>query len=282
MNGKKIRFYGEDKSKNAIRNFWCLTCVTDQSSIINLISSFSLPFSTRYNPLIVECLLVFKVQSASKLLPRSYLTSHANKVAFISEINLFVFWRMSHDLSQNALMWSQASGSDPPECELQSWLTVLPMSGDCTGTTLLGLRMNWHCVSGGRHWSSSSTPGQSVGVDGSLPAPPPLLPPSRMWLILMLKGNSWPEWEVEVQRLEVICMCNRCMCHDGKAKTWYKLGHIMFIYQQFWVGMFGILCKLQKNDHSEGLSQKYHCDKRLSALKRSQMLSFCCTVDAHI
>lgn len=59
-------------------------------------------------------------------------------------------------------------------------------------TTLLGLRMNWHWVSGGRHWSSSRTSGQSVGVIGSLPTPPALPLPSRMWLILMLKGNSWP------------------------------------------------------------------------------------------
>lgn len=72
-------------------NSGACTDLRDRSVIISLISSFSLPFSTRYNPLIVECLLVFKVQSASKLLPRSYLTSHANKVAFISEINLFVF-----------------------------------------------------------------------------------------------------------------------------------------------------------------------------------------------
>lgn len=75
----------------------------------------------------------------------------------------------------------------------------LPISGASPGMGLLGLRMNWHWVSGGRHWSSSRTPGQSVGLVRSRPIPPPrpaaLLPPSRMWLILMLKGNSWPEWE---------------------------------------------------------------------------------------
>lgn len=73
----------------------------------------------------------------------------------------------------------------------------LPISGACPRITLLGLRMNWHWVSGGRHWSSSSTPGQSVGLVVSRPvtppSPPALLPPSRMWLILMLKGNSWPK-----------------------------------------------------------------------------------------
>lgn len=75
----------------------------------------------------------------------------------------------------------------------------LPISGASPSMGLLGLRMNWHWVSGGRHWSSSRTPGQSVGLVRSRPGPPPrpaaLLPPSRMWLILMLKGNSWPEWE---------------------------------------------------------------------------------------
>lgn len=107
-------------------NSGACTDLRDRSIIISLISSFSLPFSTRYNPLIVECLLVFKVQSASKLLPRSYLTSHANKVAFVSEINLFVFWGMSHDLSQNALTWSHASGSDPQNVNYSpGWLSYL-------------------------------------------------------------------------------------------------------------------------------------------------------------
>lgn len=83
-------------------------------------------------------------------------------------------------------------------------MTVLPKSWAIPGTTLLGLRMNWHWVSGGRHWSSSRTSGQSMGLCGSNPTPPwppPPLPPSRMWLILMLKGNSWPEWEGWIQRV---------------------------------------------------------------------------------
>lgn len=108
-------------------------------------------------------------------------------------------------------------GSGPPEWKLLLFkvLTVLPKSE--AGATLLGLRINWHWVSGGRHWSSSNTPGQSVGLVGSLPAPPPspppLLPLSRMWLILMLKGNSWPKGEVRVQRLEVMgLVCAVCAC----------------------------------------------------------------------
>lgn len=85
--------------------------------------------------------------------------------------------------------------------------------------------MNWHWVSGGRHWSSSSTPGQSVGLNRSFPAPPPpppaLLPPSRMWLILMLKGNSWPERERERGQRSRVCLCT--VYGRGvqpKAKTW--------------------------------------------------------------
>lgn len=117
----------------------------------------------------------------------------------------------------------------PPEWELQSWPAVLPIRGTCPGITLLGLRINWHCVSGGRHWSSSSTPAQSVGLVGSLlgppPSPPPLLPPSRMWLILMLKGNSWPKWKVRVKRLEVIgLVCAVCACDvEPKQKKLIKI-----------------------------------------------------------
>lgn len=100
-------------------------------------------------------------------------------IAFNYEINLFP----SSEKSSRRLT-SQDSAA------------ALPISGACPGTALLGLRMNWHWLSGGRHWSSSRTPGQSVGLVGSLTAPPPrpaLLPPFRMWLILTLKGNSWPE-----------------------------------------------------------------------------------------
>lgn len=108
------------------------------------------------------------------------------------QLHYYLFWFVFIVLIQTPLVTNQK---------------VLPISWACAGATLLGLRMNWHWVSGGRHWSSSSTSGQSAGLVGSLPSLPPsptlLLPPSRMWLILMLKGNSWPEWKVRVQRLEV-------------------------------------------------------------------------------
>lgn len=192
---------------------WCLHSLTWQINIRQCcFGSFSLWFLQI--PLVApqiqstdtklehaaEC-LGFEVQSPFKLLPPTVIWScPRTKLPLILKYTFLCSEKMSHD-SKKVLMW-------PNEKGLQSGPDVLPMSGACPGATLLGLRINWHWVSGGRHWSSSSTPGQSVGLVGSLPAPPPspppLLPPSRMWLILMLKGNSWPEWEVRVQRLEVM------------------------------------------------------------------------------
>lgn len=184
------------------------------------------------------------------------LTSHPFEVANI-QTYLWIL-KYTYLCSEKCLttpkMWScdLIKRVRPPDWELQAWPAVLPISGP--GATLLCLRINWHWVSGGRHWSSSSTPGQSVGLVESLPAPPPspppLLPPSRMWLILMLKGNSWPEWGVKVQRLEVmgLCMCSLCMWNGAKAKIRQKLGPnscCAAMNRHCWVGMLGIQRELE-------------------------------------
>lgn len=133
--------------------------------------------------------------------------------------------------------------------EPQSRPAVLPISGACPNITLLGLRINWHWVSGGRHWSSSNTSGQSVGLVGSLPAPPPspppLLPPSRIWLILMLKGNSWPEWEVKVQKLEVIGpLYVRAVCGCDLIRIRTRAELVFYSDESAWVGAWGTQCEL--------------------------------------
>lgn len=123
----------------------------------------------------------------------------------------------------------------------------LPISGASPRIDLLGLRMNWHWVSGGRHWSSSSTPWRSVGLVRSLPVPPPrpaaLLPPSRMWLILMLKGNSWPEWE---EKSRFRHLQDRRIWGESPVKTRRRGGNLTEIRGEFvfgsdesWGGTFG-------------------------------------------
>lgn len=105
---KRSDFTEKVKSKTvtvALRKFWCLHSLAWQ---INHHPCYQLFFPFHLAPDIIPWLL--------KVLQNFYLAviwRHMQTKLPLFLKHLFVFWRMSHDSSQNALMWSHERGSDP-------------------------------------------------------------------------------------------------------------------------------------------------------------------------